>query len=102
MARKAIRIIKWDEKALSSFEQALLWISEVSIQQAEGVELAILKRIDKIADNPEIYPPDKFKTNNTGGFRAFETHSYRVSYQYSETEIRIVQVRHVRQSPRLF
>lgn len=38
--------------------------------------------------------------NNSGNYRAFETHSYRISYRYTEDEIRILSFRHVKQDPK--
>jgi plasmid stabilization system protein ParE len=53
--------------------------------------------IEMASHNPEQFPPDKYKRNNTGNFRAFEIYSYRVSFFYSTSEIQILRVRHVRQ-----
>jgi plasmid stabilization system protein ParE len=52
------------------------------------------------AGRPEKYPPDKFRLDNEGNYRAFETHSYRISYKFTDREIRILRIRHVRQSPK--
>ncbi len=98
MARQKIRQIKWNNKAIISFKKALWWIGDHSIQQAEVVEEILLSCISKIALHPEIYPPDKYKKTNSGSYRAFETHSYRVSW-YDDDEIRILRIRHVRQKP---
>lgn len=45
-------------------------------------------------------PPDKFKKNNPGNYRAFEKYSYRIAYKHTATEIRILRVRHVKQEPK--
>jgi len=37
----------------------------------------------KAAANPEIYGPDKYKTDNDSSYRAFEKHHYRVAYRFS-------------------
>ena len=76
------RSIIWDNQALASLMKALKWISNDSMQQAEEVEKAILNTIEIAAHYPERFPPDKFKRNNAGNFRAFETHSYRISYLF--------------------
>lgn len=94
------RKLIWDLQALTRLEKSLEWISGVSIQQAEQVEQAILERIEIIRIHPERYPPDKYKQGNTGNYRAFETHSYRISYRFTESEIRILRFRHVKQKPK--
>ena len=75
------------------------WISKESIQRADQVEKAILETIEKTAVNPERFPPDKFKRDNPGIFRAFETHNYRISFTFNEEEVRILRGRHVKQKP---
>jgi plasmid stabilization system protein ParE len=96
MARKII----WESQALENIADALEWIGKESIQQAENVEKTILEKIYELPDSPEKYPPDKFRINNEGSYRAFETHSYRISYKFTDREIRILRIRHVRQSPK--
>ncbi|WP_194974477.1 type II toxin-antitoxin system RelE/ParE family toxin [Aquiflexum lacus] len=98
MARKII----WEEHALKLFAKAIKRISKDSVQQAEMVEKAILEKIEELLNHPEKYPPDKFKLHNDGIFRAFETHSYRISYKFNDQEIRILRIRHIRQSPKLY
>ncbi|WP_369427811.1 type II toxin-antitoxin system RelE/ParE family toxin [Membranihabitans maritimus] len=53
-----------------------------------------------MADHPGKYPPDKFKTDNDGSYRAFEKFSYRVAYKIKEKEIAILRIRHVKQEPK--
>lgn len=80
--------------------QSLRWISTDSLLQAERVEREILDAISNIQENPEQHPPDKFKNNNQGNFRAFERLSFRISYKITPTQIRILRIRHVRQKPK--
>lgn len=54
---------------------------------------------DKLPDQPEVFPPDKFKKNNDGSWRAFEKFRYRISYRITLKEIRIVRLRHTSRSP---
>lgn len=54
---------------------------------------------DKLPDQPEMFPPDKFKKNNDGSWRAFEKLRYRISYRVTAKEIRIVRMRHTSRSP---
>jgi plasmid stabilization system protein ParE len=96
------RKIKWSSAALQNMLTALIRIREESVKQAEEVEKSILSRIESASIRPTRYPPDKFKRNNTGYFRAFETHSFRISYRYTKHEIRILRIRHVREAPKLY
>ena len=94
------RTIKWDDEALDYLERALKWIGDESVIQAENVEKGIFEKVKVIVTNPERYPPDKFKKNNQGKYRACETHSYRIAYTYSKKEVYVLRVRHVRQEPK--
>lgn len=96
------RKLIWDERALIRLEKSLRWISETSIQQAELIEQAILENVEMIRTHPERHPPDKYKRNNPGNYRAFETHSYRISYRHTDAEIRILRFRHVKQNPKIY
>ena len=62
----------------------------------------ILVSTRKVADNPEMYPPDKYRKNNDGSFRAYELHHYRIAYRFTEKEIIIVRVRHTSMEPKLY
>src|SRR5690606_9119799 len=79
------RRLIWDEQALIEVERSLEWIGKTSLHQTELVEQAILSRIELIRVHPERFPPDKYKINNQGSYRAFETHSYRISYIIRKT-----------------
>ena len=96
MERKVI----WNKNAVDYLSESLIYISQTSSFQAENVENGIMEKIYGLLNNPERYPIDKFKKNNPGNYRAFETHSYRVAYHYTETQIEILRIRHVRQEPK--
>ena len=93
------RRISWDIQALKQFNKAILYIAEDSIQNAENVRGEILEKIGELVVRPEIYPPDKYKTNNNGNYRAFELHRLRVAYYISTDTIRILRVRHTSREP---
>jgi plasmid stabilization system protein ParE len=95
----AIKII-WNKEALENIAKAIEWISQESELQAEKVEAAILTKVEELVKNPEKYPPDKLKADNNGNYRAFGTHSCRISYRYAESTIRILRIRHVKQKPK--
>jgi plasmid stabilization system protein ParE len=94
------RKLVWNKRPSKFLAQALQWISVDSLLRAERVEEKILTSIQGVLANPEKYPPDKFKKNNQGDFRAFEKLSFRIAYKITPTQIRILRIRHVRQEPK--
>ena len=95
----AERKIRWDKQALIYFREAIAYIRKDSVQNAEKVKSEMLASICESSHRPEIYPPDKYKENNTGNYRAFELHRYRVTYLVKDDEIIITRVRHTSQEP---
>jgi plasmid stabilization system protein ParE len=73
--------------AAKQFEVAIKYIAADSIQNAEKVRKEILEKIERLILHPEIYSPDRYKTNNDGSYRAFELHRYRIAYRVLENEI---------------
>ncbi|MBV6641754.1 MAG: type II toxin-antitoxin system RelE/ParE family toxin [Cyclobacteriaceae bacterium] len=73
-----------------------------SYSNAEKVKNGIEIIIDQLPKHPQKYPLDKFKINNPGNYRAFEKYSLRVTYRHTETEIRILRIRYVKQEPKKF
>ena len=96
------REIVWNKRASENFAKALKRISQESYQNAELVETAVLTKLETLKSHPEKYPPDKFKHNNQGNYRAFETHSYRVAYRFTAKQIRVLRIRHVKQEPKSY
>jgi plasmid stabilization system protein ParE len=76
----ANRKVSWDRHALRQFNKAILYIAEDSIQNAEAVSFEIIAKIEELQAFPEKYPPDKYKVENNGDYRAFELHHLRVAY----------------------
>jgi plasmid stabilization system protein ParE len=93
------RKILWDKKATTYLKQYIGYIRKDSPQNAEKVKGDILKSIKALAQRPEIHPPDKFKSDNNGNYRAFELHRLRIGYLAKENEIIIARIRHTSQEP---
>jgi plasmid stabilization system protein ParE len=93
------RKIIWNHTALETLSKALQWISQESIQGAETVENGIIRKLNQASINPYRFPPDGLKINNSGDFRFFITHSYRITYRIAKTEIRVLRIRHIKQKP---
>ena len=76
------------------------YILKTSFQNAEKVTLALLFSTKKLADHPEIHPPDKYKKNNKGNFSFYELHRYRVSYHVADKQITITRTRYTKMNPK--
>ena len=96
------RLIVWNSAALVFLENALERIAEKSLRQAERVEQAVLDKLQEITRHPERYPPDKYKKDNPGNFRAFEIYNFRITYRHTEQQIRVLRIRHTKQKPQDF
>ena len=95
-------VVIWNTRASEQFRKAYAWIKQDSYANAEKVKLGIIKIVDSLPENPEKFPPDKFKKNNKGNYRAFEKYSFRIAYKHTEKEIIILRFRHVKQEPKAF
>ena len=98
----ANRTILWSKTAVKQFETAIKYIIADSIVNAEKVSADILKQIVKAAKNPEGFPPDKYKQNNNGSYRAFEKHRYRIVYRFTDNSVQILRVRHTAKEPKKY
>jgi plasmid stabilization system protein ParE len=96
------RKILWDKAALLYFSEAIGYIRKDSAQNADKVKNDILTRIRALANNPEIHAPDKYKQDNSGHYRAFELHRYRIAYLVKEDQIIIARIRHTSQEPEAY
>jgi len=100
MAKKSKPEIIWNTRAAAAFRELYEYISQESAVNAERVRISITKIIDGLPDNPERFPLDRFKKNNSGIYRAFEKYSYRIAYKHTEKEIIILRIRHVKREPK--
>lgn len=99
MVKKSRPVVSWDKSAYASLNAIFEYIKQDSPSNASKVRNGILKITRSLSDHPEKYPPDKFKRNNRGSYRAFEKYSYRVAYKFTVAEIKILRIRHVKQEP---
>jgi plasmid stabilization system protein ParE len=87
---------------LQHFRGLYRYISKQSLQNAAMVIEDIVVSVEKANSNPEYYPPDKYKKNNTGNYRAFEKDGFRVMYRYTKNTIYVMRVRHVKREPGIY
>ena len=95
---KKLRVV-WDDSAKKFFKAAIEYIKSDSIQNAQNVRKAILNATRELAENPLIYPTDKYSNNKDGSNRAFELYRFRIAYHISDSEVRIIRMRHTSQEP---
>ena len=91
--------IVWTKRAQKQLKQAFKHICKDSPKNASKVIQEITSAVHTTLPNPEIYSPDKYKTDNDGSYRAFEKYHYRVSYRFSNGIIRVLRVRHTSMEP---
>ena len=99
MAVKQYQVV-WTKRSQQHINQAYEYIGKDSPQNALKVVRAIAAAVEKARSNPEIYSPDKYKKDNDGSYRAFETHHYRVSYRFTKNIIRVLRIRHTSMEPK--
>jgi len=92
-------VVVWSDSAKAALKKAYLYITLDSLQNAQMVRDELIDLTINLPENPEKYPPDKFKKDNDGTWRAFEKHHYRISYRVLKNQIRVVRMRHTSQSP---
>ena len=93
--------IIWTNRADADLNHAFLDLLEESesIEVTTRVINEVYESVQILSTNPEIYELDKLKLNNKGNVRAFEKHSYRISYLIDVAAIYIIRVRHARKEP---
>lgn len=92
----------WSKRAQVELAKAYEYIYKNSPTNAAKVLDEIIDVTIELPKHPEFYPPDKYKKNNDGNWRAFELHRYRISYRVMKNEIRIVRLRQTSRSPQTY
>ena len=95
-----VRALRWPLSVQKDLKKIYDYILQTSFQNAQKVKSALLFSTKKLADQPEIHPPDKYKKNNKGNFRAYELHRYRVSYHVADKQITMTRIRHTKMNPK--
>ena len=95
----AARKIIIDNEAKIALKEAYEYTKKDSFQNAEKVKTRILKSIEKLIKYPTKYPPDRFRMDKDICFRAYEIFRYRITYHVSDSEIRIIRIRHTSRNP---
>ncbi len=95
------KTIIWTHRADAELSEAFLELLEESksIETTIKVITEIYESTEVLMENPEIYKLDALKENNKGNIRAYEKHTYRISYLIEEKAIYILRVRYARKEP---
>ena len=86
-------------EAKSELKSIYTYIKSDSYLNAKSFIRDIKKSIHDLLKNPKKHPPDKFKVDNDGSFRAYEIHHIRITLHVSDTEISILRIRHTKRNP---
>jgi plasmid stabilization system protein ParE len=92
----------WTKRSSNQMAAVYKYISEDSPKNALKVINDIVSAVEKAIRNPGFYPPDKYKKNNNGSYRALEKHHYRIVYRFSKNVIRVLRVRHTKMEPKQY
>ena len=94
--------VEWSVFAENQAMAIFRHISIDSAKNAEAVFARLRRKLDKIADNPEMCPPDKYKKDNDGTFRSFVISGYSVSYRFKIGLIRVLKMQHGKRKPKYY
>ncbi|CAA0242923.1 Type II toxin-antitoxin system RelE/ParE family toxin [Tenacibaculum maritimum] len=96
--------IIWTHQAEAELSEAFTDLLEESksIETTTRVITEIYESTTILSTNPEIYKIDELRENNKGNIRAYEKHTYRISYLIEEKAVYIIRVRHARKEPLLY
>jgi plasmid stabilization system protein ParE len=93
--------IIWTNHAIAELNDSFLEL----LEQSQSIETTT-KIIDEVyesasilATNPEIYKLDTLRKDNKRNIRAYEKHTYRISYQIEKETVYIIRVRYARKEP---
>lgn len=87
------------KNATKQYYQILEYLTNEAPEAINIVGNALLDMIESLALEYNNYPPDRFKKNNDGTFKAALVFNYRVSYQISDKDIYILRIRLTSREP---
>ena len=102
MAQKKVKEIVWSKNAEKQFYKILDHLLEEAPHVIDKVGNAILDTVEDLSLQYHIHPPDRFKKNNDGSYKAALIFSYRISYQVGDKTINILRIHHTSREPLKF
>ena len=96
-----VKKIIWTNLAESNLHNCFLELLEQSksVDITSRIITEVYESVSILSTDSEIYKLDTLKTNNKGNIRAFQKHSYRISYLIKDNEVYILRVKHSRKEP---
>lgn len=95
------KTIIWTQQADAELSQAFLDLLEKS--KSMDITIRVITEVyestEVLSTNPEINKLDTLKEKNKGNIRAYEKHSYRISYLIEDEAIYIIRVGYSRKEP---
>ena len=94
MVDKIQQQVIWDKVATNQLKEIYYYLNDnINGNTADKVIFSILNTTENLAEEPEIYSLDRFKTDNDDTYFAVEKHNYRISYCVLKHQIRILKIR---------
>lgn len=95
------KTIIWTHQADAELHEAFLELLDQSqsIETTTRIITEIYQSTNILTIHPEIYKPDPLKEGNKGNIRAYEKHTYRISYLVEEKHVYIIRVKYARKEP---
>ena len=97
-----LKKVTWSAKAVRQFNEAIGYIRQNSLQNADKVKKDILARVERLSKGNIIHRKDPYKKGNDGTFHYFIAMNYRISYCETDAEIIIIRVRHESMEPKIY
>lgn len=91
--------ITWTNIALRQMNDAIAYIQQDSINNGLKVYAKVSAQLALARVHPKMNPPDKYKINNDGSYRALVLYRYRIIYRIKNEELLILRVRHASMVP---
>ncbi len=98
----ALSKVTWSATSIKQVSDALEYIRQDSVQNAENLYAKLIDKLETTAGVPESCPPDKYKINNDGSFRAFILSNYRVSFRVNKAGIKVLRFRHTKMEEKFY
>ena len=88
-----------DNDVKAQLKEAYDYIRQNSPQNARKIIDRITFSISELRKNPEKYPPVKYRLDKDSSYRAYEIERFRIAYNISPLQIRIIRIRHTSREP---
>jgi plasmid stabilization system protein ParE len=102
MVQKKVKTVIWSKNAEIQYYKILEYLHEESPEIIKTIASNLLDTIEELSLQYHSYPPDRFKQNNDGTYKAALIFNYRISYKIEETTIRILRIRHTSREPLMY